>query len=49
MEDQPVTRTEFDGLNAAAKAMLDQLTALTAKIEQHQQQLQLQQQKQSKQ
>jgi len=27
MEDQPVTRAEFDGLNATAKALLDQLTA----------------------
>ena len=32
MGDQPVTRAEF-GLNVAAKAMLDQMMALTAKID----------------
>nr|ABN06105.1 hypothetical protein MtrDRAFT_AC150800g13v2 [Medicago truncatula] len=33
MGDQPITRAEFGSLNAAAKALLDQLTALTAKID----------------
>jgi hypothetical protein len=33
MEDQPVTRAEFDGLNAAAKALLDHMVVLTAKID----------------
>ena len=33
MGDQLVTRAEFGGLNAVAKALLDQLTALTAKID----------------
>jgi len=33
MGDQPVTRTEFASLNAAAKALLDQMVALTAKID----------------
>jgi tRNA(Arg) A34 adenosine deaminase TadA len=32
MGDQPVTRAEFDGLHTAAKALLDQMVALTAKI-----------------
>jgi len=32
MGDQPVTRAKFDGLNTAAKALLDQMVALTAKI-----------------
>ena len=33
MGDQPVTRAEFDSLNTAAKALLDQMVALTAKID----------------
>jgi len=33
MGDQPVTRAEFGSLNAAAKALLDQMVALTAKID----------------
>jgi len=32
MGDQPVTRAEFDSLNTAAKALLDHMVALTAKI-----------------
>ena len=33
MGDQPVTKAKFDGLYTAAKAMLDQMVALTAKID----------------
>jgi len=33
MGDQPVTRAIFDDLNTAAKALSDQMVALTAKID----------------
>jgi kinetochore protein Nuf2 len=33
MGDITITRAEFDCLNAAAKALLDQLTTLTAKVD----------------
>jgi len=33
MGDQPVTRAEFGGLTAVAKALLDQLTTLTTKMD----------------
>jgi len=33
MGDQPVTRAEFDGLIVSAKALLNQMATLTAKVD----------------
>ncbi|MCI55466.1 hypothetical protein A2U01_0076717, partial [Trifolium medium] len=33
MGDQPITRTEFDGLAPMIKALLDQMAALTTKVD----------------